>query len=117
MTKCIEFFTIKSSVIIGGKYHIWQHTPLQWLLKTQKKRESKMTAFEKAFKEYFTKISNDIIDNYEKYTLKDRIRVFKLLQEMIKVNTPLNSYDCKEIVTLDPKEKAEEQEKHDKYFR
>ena len=76
-----------------------------------------MTPFQSAIKAQFKKISEDIIDNYEKYTLKERIEVLKLLREMIKVNKPLKSYDCKEIVVLDPKEEEKEKEIHDKYFR
>ncbi|MFH2117460.1 MAG: hypothetical protein ABII85_05360 [Bacillota bacterium] len=76
-----------------------------------------MSIFEKAFKAYFKKVADDIIDNYEKYTLKERIQIFKLLNQMIKVNKPLNSYDCADIVVLTPEEEKEETEKHDKYLR
>jgi hypothetical protein len=41
----------------------------------------------------FTRVANDIVDNLEKYKIRDKLKVLELLVKMMKVNKQLEQYD------------------------
>ncbi|MBI9010546.1 MAG: hypothetical protein JEZ05_11030 [Tenericutes bacterium] len=83
-------------------------------------------SFDNRLRNVFKRVTEDIIDNLEKYTIKDKFRVINLLGKMMKVNMHLEQYDNADKVPdesdRDKKkyegevEESEEEEKKQKYW-